>query len=90
MEFCKGDIVINNYAGEKNPFRYLVYLRKGTIRQGRYSHKTYECIGYDGKIAKFFRDDSQFEKVGHMDEFDAFLYALNALKDMESPDDGTK
>lgn len=78
--FSRGDIVKNNYAGESNPLRYLVYLRKGTIRQGRYSHKSFDCLGYDGKIVQFFRDDAQLEKVGHMDEFDAFLSALKSLK----------
>ncbi len=79
----RGDIVKNNYAGEGNPYRYLVYLRKGTIRQGRYTSKSYDCLGYDGKIAQFFRDDVQFEKVGHMEELDAFLNALRGLKSME-------
>lgn len=78
----RGDIVKNNYAGEGNPYRYLAYLRKGEIWQGRYSSKSYDCLGHDGKIVQFFRDDAQLEKVGHMDELDAFMDALRGLKSM--------
>lgn len=38
MEFIKGDIVENRFAGEHNPRRLMVYLGKSTIRQGRYRH----------------------------------------------------
>ncbi len=81
--FRKGDIIINIYAGAGNPNRYLMYVGKGAIRQGRYIHKSYDCITYDGKKAQFFRDDAQFEVVGHMDEFDSFMAALKRLKGME-------
>lgn len=78
--FKKGDILKNNYAGEENPVRYVMFLKCGTIRQGRYTSKSYDCIGYDGSKVQFFRDDHQLEVVGHMDEYDAFLVALKKLK----------
>lgn len=81
-KLVRGDVVRNNYAGKNNPCRYLVYLRKSTIRQGRYSHKGYDCIGFDGKIVQLFRDDEQLEKVGHIDEFDAFMSALKSLREL--------
>ena len=81
--FCKGDILLNLYAGKGNPFRYVMFLECGTIRQGRYRHKSYDCIGYDGTKHQFFRDDNQFVKVGHMYAFDAFVAALDGLRDIE-------
>lgn len=79
----KGDIVKNNYAGERNPHRFLLYLGKGTVRQGRYTHKTYDCIAYDGRKVQFFREDAQFEYIGHMDAYDTFLAALRKLNRCE-------
>lgn len=61
--FKRGDIVKNLFAGENNPYRYLLYIRKGTIRQGRYTSKSYDGIGYDGKMHQFFRDDAQLVRV---------------------------
>lgn len=79
-DYRTGDIVRNIFAGEGNPFRYLLYIGKGTARQGRYSHKVYNCIGFNGEKVQLFRDPDGLVKVGHMDEFDAFVTALNALK----------
>ncbi len=81
-DFCKGDIVMNIYAGKRNPQRYLLYLGKGTCRQGRYSHKVYDCIGYDGQKVQIFRESDPLVLVGHMPEFDDFMKALMRLKDM--------
>ena len=81
VEFRRGDIIKNNHSGEGNPIKYLLYIGKGTIRQGRYTHKSYDFIGYDGKKVQMFRDDADIEKVGHMDEFEAFMSALKSLKD---------
>lgn len=80
-EFRKGDIVRNIFAGENNPTAHLLYLGKGTCRQGRYSHKVYNCIGYDGTKVQVFRNPEPFVLVGHMDEFDAFMAALRSLAD---------
>ena len=81
--FKKGDIVQNIFAGKGNPFRYLLYLGKGTCRQGRYSHKVYDCIGYDGKKVQVFRENEPLVVVGHIKEFDDFIYALRMLASME-------
>lgn len=77
--FKKGDILKNNYAGEGNSFRYVMFLCSSTIRQGRYKHKGYDCMGWDGSKVQFFRDDNQLKIVGHMNEYDAFLAALKKL-----------
>lgn len=45
----KGDVVRNEYAGEGNPIRYVLYLGIGTFKQGRYTHKVYKGIGFDGE-----------------------------------------
>lgn len=81
--FRKGDIVMNVFAGKENPYRYLLYLGKGTCRQGRYSHKVYDCICYDGQKVQVLRSDDPLVVVGHMDEFDAFITALRKLASME-------
>ena len=82
-DFKKGDIVRNIYAGKGNPYRYLLYLGKSTIRQGRYRHKGYDCIGYDGGKVQLFREHDPLVLVGHMAEFDAFISALRKLTDIE-------
>lgn len=81
--YKKGDIVRNNYAGETNPNRYLMYIGKGQIRQGRYTSKSYDCLNYNGKKVQFFRDDNQLVVVGHMPEYDAFLAALKRLPKLQ-------
>ena len=87
-DFRKGDIVRNIFAGENNPTAHLLYLGKGTCRQGRYSHKVYDCIGYDGRKVQVFRNPEPFVLVGHMAEFDAFMAALRALADRKDGDNG--
>ena len=80
QKFKKGDIVRNVYAGENNPNRYLLYLGKRIIRQGRYRNNGYDCLAYDGRRVQLFVDDNPLEYVGHMDEFDAFVGALKRLR----------
>lgn len=77
----KGDIVQNIFAGENNRNRFMLYIGKGTCKQGRYTHKVYDCIGYDGRKIQIFREPDGLVKVGHMNEFDAFMAALKSLKD---------
>ena len=77
----KGDIVRNRFAGDENPRRFMVYLGKSTIRQGRYRHKGYTCLDYDGRKTQIFRENDPLVKVGHMAEYDAFIAALRRLKD---------
>lgn len=83
VDFRKGDIVRNIFAGKNNPNAYMLYIGKGTCKQGRYSHKVYDCIGYDGQKVQVFREPESLMLVGHMEEFDAFMVALKSLKDME-------
>lgn len=84
----KGDIVQNIFAGKGNPCRYLLYLGKGTCRQGRYTHKVYDCIGYDGQKVQIFRENDPLIVVCHMEEFDRFIAALRSLADMRGEEDG--
>lgn len=86
----KGDIIRNNHAGENNPYRFLVYSGKGIIKQGRYTHKSYDCIGYDGKKIQIFIDSADIEKMGHMREFDDFMDSLARLKELQSVLDSLK
>lgn len=83
QNFRKGDILINGFAGEGNPIRRFLYLGKGSIKQGRYTHKTYKGIGYDGKKIDLFRD-TPLIYVGHMQEYDDFIAALSRLRNEES------
>lgn len=80
MEFCKGDIVGNRCVGATNPNKYLLYLGKSTIVQGRYRSKGYTCLTYDGQKIQLFRENDPLYLIGHMAEFDSFLAALKALK----------
>ena len=80
--FRKGDIIRNLWAGPNNPTAYLVYLRKSSICQGRYGHKTYECLDYKGRKVQLMREDAKMELIGHMEEFDDFVSALESLKDL--------
>lgn len=82
-EFQRGDIVCNRYAGERNSHRYLLYLGKSTIVQGRYRSKGYTCLTYDGQKIQLFRENDPLYLIGHMAEFDSFLAALKALKDFK-------
>ena len=79
----KGDIVRNVYAGENNPNRYLLYLGKRIIRQGRYRNNGYDCLAFDGRRVQLFQSDNPLEYVGHMDEFDAFVDALQRLREVK-------
>lgn len=87
-DFCKGDIVRNIFTGRNNPTAYLLYLGKGTCRQGRYVHKVYNCIDYNGQKVQIFRENDPLVLVGHMAEFDAFMAALSSLADRKDNDYG--
>ena len=85
-KFKRGDIVRNVWAGSGNPYKYLMYIGKGTVKQGRYTHKVFCCIGYDGKKVNLFMDgikpgEPSIEKIGHIDEYDKFMSALKMLKE---------
>lgn len=80
-ELKKGDIIINEWAGARNPIKKLLFIRKSSIKQGRYTQKTLECFDYRGRKVHLMRDYDHITKVGHMSEFDAFISALKQLKD---------
>lgn len=84
-EFKKGDIVRNIYAGEHNPKRYMLYIGKCTIKQGKTKSKGYKCIDYDGRKAEIFASNDPLVKVGHMKEFDAFIKALKMMGENNEP-----
>lgn len=84
----KGDIVRNIFAGKSNPNAYLLYLGKGSCWQGRYKHKIYNCVNYEGEKVQIFRENEPLVVVGHMKELDDFVSALQRLKDMGDDYDG--
>lgn len=85
----KGDIVKNIHAGENNPQRYLLYIGKCTIKQGRFNSKGYKCIAYDGKTVELFMDDEPLVKIGHMEEYDEFKNALKSIKEIKTGTNNT-
>lgn len=89
----KGDIIKNNFAGTGNPIKYLLYLGKGTIKQGRYTHSVYKCLSFEGKKVNLFTEKYTeglpvMSYIGHMDEYDAFIKKLRTLKDFREVDNG--
>lgn len=78
--FKKGDILRNDWAGEENPIKYTMFVGCGTIKQGRFTTKSYDCIAYNGAKVQHLRHDHRLVKVGHIDEFDAFMSVLKKLK----------
>lgn len=75
-----GDVVENGWAGRENPYRRLLYLRKGTIGSGMNKHKTFDFIGFDGKLVKLFEGNANLIRVGHMEEYDNLIAALRSLR----------
>lgn len=87
----KGDIIKNNFAGTGNPTKYLLYLGKGTIKQGRYTHSVYKCLSFEGKKVNLFTEKYTeglpvMTYIAHMDEYDAFIKQLKTLKDFREVD----
>ena len=87
----KGDIIKNNFAGTGNPIKYLLYLGKGTIKQGRYTHSVYKCLSFEGEKVNLFTEKYTdgipvMTYIGHMDEYDAFIKQLKTLKDFREVD----
>ena len=82
-EFQRGDIVCNRCVGERNSHRYLMYLGKSTITQGRYRSRGYTCLTHDAEKIQLFRDNDPLYRVGHMAEYDSFMAALAGLKDFK-------
>lgn len=86
-EFKRGDIVCNRYAGRRNPHRYLLYLGKSTITQGRCRSRGYTCLTHEARKIQLFRDDDPLCRVGHMAEYDSFMKALAVLKDFKEEEE---
>lgn len=89
----KGDIIKNNFAGTGSSIKYLLYLGKGTIKQGRYTHSVYKCLSFDGKKVNLFTEKHTggipaMIYIGHMDEYDAFIKKLRILKNFREVGNG--
>ena len=71
----KGDILRNDWAGSNNPYKYVMYVRRG--------ENTIDCLTYDGKIIRLGKHQNKLVVVGHIKEYDEFIRALKKLKDGE-------
>lgn len=67
-----GDILRNYWAGEANPQKYTMYLRRGKVGNQR----TIDCVAYDGRIVHHCELDNRLVVVGHMKEYDDLVDAL--------------
>lgn len=76
----KGDILCNNYAGKSNPYKYIMYVKRGSNG----TEKTIDCLAYDGSIIRLREFLNQLIVVGHLDEYDKFVRALKTLKNFET------
>jgi len=74
-----GDILRNDWAGEGNPQKYTMYLRRGKVGNQR----TIDCVAYDGRIAPHCETDNRLVVVGHIKEYDEFIKALSILRSIE-------
>jgi hypothetical protein len=71
-----GDILRNDWAGEENPHKYTMYIKRGKVG----NQKTFDCVGFDGRIAHHGEDNNRLVVVGHLKEYDDFRTALTRLK----------
>ena len=76
--FKKGDIVKNGYAGKQNPNRYLMFVKCSVANH----MDAYDFMNHCGHKVQQLRFNEKLEKVGHIDEYDDFLYALKKLQSM--------
>ena len=72
----RGDVLRNDWAGEENPYKYTMYIRKGK----HCGHTTIDCLSYDGKIVRHGEQDNRLVVVGHLKEYDDFICALKNIK----------
>lgn len=68
----KGDILRNDWAGEINPHRYVMYI--STMKN------VIKCLAYDGEIVSVGKHNNKLVVVGHIKEYDDFIRALRKLK----------
>ena len=71
----KGDILRNDWAGENNPNRYVMYISTG--------ENIIKCLTYDGEIIGLGKHNNKLVIVGHIKEYDDFIRELRKLKDGE-------
>lgn len=62
-----GDLVLNYYAGQKNPYRISMFIG--------WSGKHRKCLCYDGHISRYEKD-IPLEIVGHL-PFGKLLEKMN-------------
>ena len=70
----KGDILRNDWAGENNPQKYVMFVRR--------EENLIRCLTYDGKIIGLGKHNNKLVVVGHIKEYDDFSRSLRKLKDM--------
>jgi hypothetical protein len=74
-----GDIILNLWAGDKNPHRYGVFIRRSSIQSGKYSRSnTIVLLHSDGKLSDYYFDLEHFPVVGHID-------IIGALSEFDRP-----
>ena len=74
-KFKKGDILRNGWTSKANPTHLSLFVKCGKVG----NQKTFDCIGYDGRIVRHRMTNNKLEVVGHMAEYDAFVDALRKL-----------
>lgn len=71
-----GDILRNDWAGEDNPRKYTMYIRRGKLG----NQKTIDCLSADGQIVHHYESDNRLVVVGHMNSYDKFKSALSQMR----------
>lgn len=77
-----GDILRNDWAGENNPQKYTMYLKRGKVG----NQKTIDCIAADGRMVHHCESDNRLVIVGHMDWYDKFKSALSQINEVKWDD----
>lgn len=76
----KGDILRNDWAGDVNPQKYTMYIKRGEVD----GQKTIVCLSYDGRLVHHCERDNRLSIVGHIAEYDEFIKALMKLKGQDA------
>jgi hypothetical protein len=81
----KGDVIENRYAGEGNPHKYGIFLRKSYLKTGKFSTSpTIVLLHYDGTESQYYykdKDEPFFVIVGHID----FVKMLKEYSNIKIP-----
>lgn len=66
-----GDVIENKYAGASNPHKFGIFLRKSSVKSGKYSTSpTIILLHSDGTESPYYyneKDKPFFVVVGHID-----------------------